>query len=125
MRALLQCLVTRSLEIAGAPKPSAMGLQGEPATTPCRCSDVGFRTMPGAASDRTNHSFLVGALRVPIGRVVVIFRVIPIGDPLSDIARHVLHPIGGISSGQRPDHMEGVLILPFTIKVRVFPSRRL
>ena len=86
----LRCIV----ETASATKSGAMGLESESSTTTRRCGDIRCRTMPGSATNRSDYSLLVRALGIPIRRVLIVFRVVPIRDPLPDVPGHILHTVG-------------------------------
>src|SRR5690242_13679589 len=49
--------------------------------------------------------------------MLIVVRVVPVGDPLPDVPSHILHSVGGISIGKRSDSMQGMFIIPFSIKV--------
>ena len=87
-------LLDRFLDTTDTAKAGSMSLQGEPAATARRCGDIGRWTMPGPATNRPNHSLFVGTLWVPIGRMLIVVRVVPIGDPLPDVPGHILHSVG-------------------------------
>lgn len=88
------------LKTASATEPCAMRLQCKSSAPPCGCRNIRRRTMPGPPADRTNNSVLVRSMRISVGGVFVVVRVVPVRDPLSHIAGHVLHSIRGITVRQ-------------------------
>ena len=91
---------SRTSETAGTTKSRAMGLQSKSATTTCCCRDIRCRTMPGSSAYRANHSALFRTGRITLRGILVVFRIIPIGDPLPDIAGHIFYTVWRVSIGQ-------------------------
>lgn len=87
-------LLGLAFETSCTAKAGPMGLQRESAAPASRRRNVGGRAMPRPAANRSNYAFPVRTLGIPIWRMLVILRVIPILHPFSSITRHILHSVG-------------------------------
>ena len=111
------------LETTSTAKSSAMGLEGEASSPACGRRNVGGRTVPGAATDGPHHALFVRTLRISIRRMLIVFSVVPVRDPLSDIAGHILDTVRRVAAGHGAHRVQGLLVLPFSIKVRALRRR--
>lgn len=87
-------LLRHALETTGATKSSAMCLEGKSSPPTSRCGDIGCWAMPRPTTNRSNDALLVRPLGISIRCMLIVFRIVPIGDPLPDVSCHILHPIG-------------------------------
>src|SRR5690606_12123554 len=80
------------------PEACPVGLQSEAASSTRACPDVRHRAVPGTAPDRPDDAFL-RSLRIPLRRVFVIVRIVPILHPLSCVSRQVFDTVGRVPGG--------------------------
>ena len=81
----------------------------------------GFHLPPGTANDPAGPRR--GPLRIPAWTHGIIRRVIPIGDPLPDVARHIVDPVGALALFIHPNRNEGLFTLPGLVEIQM-PMRR-
>ena len=77
----------------------------------------GFHLPPGTANDPAGPR--QGPLRIPAWTHGIIHRVIPIGDPLPDVARHIVDPVGALALFINPNRHEGLFTLPGLVEIQM------